>query len=1008
MKKLLLLSLVLALLLPLALASCGGGEVTTPAATTPPAATTTEAPATTTAPPVTGGPTVTPGDDASRPLFTLNLSATLPSNVGKYDVEITAQSTLERFLAARAELPEEVTVLERVSVDDYPASAANVLYVAKSGSDENPGTKEAPLASLAAAVAKMKNKEGGIIYLMEGSYSVDKTVTLSASHSGTLRSPLFIKAYEDDEVTLTSNLVLSNDEAKWQKIAESDAIYDRLPEASRDKVIRTSLADHGLTAEDIAKIDQKNGPPRLYVDGAEYSIARYPNDTGNIIDLLYFTKVYDSGTVTADTCLVYWPWVERCQALGKDPMTWIVGWELRIPTEDARGQEIMTWVNTGDIWYYGSTYSGWEFGYYNIALETEGQAWAHNADGTAWVPGSGETPYVGYPKGDGDYSLKSVHYNAYGAMPSTNSPAGRNTFYLFNAVEAMDIPGEWFLDRKTDTLYLIPEEGFFQKTASFSSGAKYDLFLADGTKNLVIDGIKIDGVNGYGIKLNNVKDAVFQNLTVMNTLLSSIYVSGTTERTAIIHSDFSRAYDTMIKCSLGTSFYNLDPSDVVIQNNIFHDAMPTYQNGVALSGCRMVVSHNYFHNTIVGASSLTTECIVEYNRFEGGSADVTDGGMIYTWGVGHRGNHYRYNLIHMFNATHNAIYNDGTSSHHYAYGNMISFLGSKSNLNKAWYSSTGLGNVFFGNTVVLRNPMQVAAAGSPGGYEGDIKPSKSGDQLNESGLFYYYFGDEHAGTGAARYYTPVAYDGTPQLSSQLYQSEAGHWWVGMKEDEQTYYITRGDEEKWAERDPQFMNLMEGTKIVLGAYANSDYHPKYFYVPWYLTGKTYTHEGIPAGTLVQIPQYTYLDATGKPVVVPAHCETVGEDGSLTLTYEEVAAMERFRRQPGASVVTNNVILGGTPTKDKEGNFTETLDPAATITNGCDSYQGFVKTTLVDKNYYNYHYADVLWDAENYNYDIFPYMYDEFAEIMDEDGLALIEDSLWYDSGLTFEYDYSIWS
>lgn len=120
------------------------------------------------------------------------------------------------------------------------------------------------------------------------------------------------------------------------------------------------------------------------------------------------------------------------------------------------------------------------------------------------------------------------------------------------------------------------------------------------------------------------------------------------------------------------------------------------------------------------------------------------------------------------------------------------------------------------------------------------------------------------------------------------------------------------------------------------------------------------------------------------------------------------MERFRRQPGASVVTNNVILGGTPTKDKEGNFTETLDPAATITNGCDSYQGFVKTTLVDKNYYNYHYADVLWDAENYNYDIFPYMYDEFAEIMDEDGLALIEDSLWYDSGLTFEYDYSIWS
>ena len=56
-------------------------------------------------------------------------------------------------------------ILERVDLADYPLSAANVLYVAKTGSDENPGTKEAPLASLAAALAKMKNKKGGVIYL---------------------------------------------------------------------------------------------------------------------------------------------------------------------------------------------------------------------------------------------------------------------------------------------------------------------------------------------------------------------------------------------------------------------------------------------------------------------------------------------------------------------------------------------------------------------------------------------------------------------------------------------------------------------------------------------------------------------------------------------------------------------------------------------------------------------------------------------------------------------------
>jgi hypothetical protein len=50
---------------------------------------------------------------------------------------------------------------------------------------------------------------------------------------------------------------------------------------------------------------------------------------------------------------------------------------------------------------------------------------------------------------------------------------------------------------------------------------------------------------------------------------------------------------------------------------------------------------------------------------------------------------------------------------------------------------------------------------------------------------------------------------------------------------------------------------------------------------------------------------------------------------------------------------------------------------------------------------------MTDPENYNYDIFPYMYDEFAKVMDEDGLTMVEDGLWYDSGLSYTYDYSQW-
>ncbi|MBO7761294.1 MAG: right-handed parallel beta-helix repeat-containing protein [Clostridia bacterium] len=945
------------------------------------------------------------GTNESFSLFSLNLPEGILSAAGQYDLNMTTETVMARFLLAKEALPEEVTVVERVDLADFPISGRLQVYVSPDGDDKNPGTKEAPFATPAAAFDRMKNEGGGIIWMMEGTYRVEETVAVTSYHSGTRQSPLFLKAYEDADVTLTANTSLVNDSSLWHFVdsAENAGVYERLPEAVRGEVMYTKLSDHGLTSDAFAEISKSAGPPKMFVGEEEYTLARYPNDTGDIKDLLYFDLVYDTGTVTSYACVVYWPWVERATAAGKDPKTWIVGWETRIPTQDARGQEIINWVNTGDIWYFGSTYSGWEFGYYNIALETEGQGWAHNADGTAWVSGSDETPYLGYPKGNGNYSLKSVQPNSFGAYVSGNSPAGHNTYYLFNAVEALDTPGEWFLDRDTDILYVYPTEAMEGSDISISGTATTGPLQFKGVQNLVIDGIDIDGVVGYGIELNGCQNVVVQNCVMSNTTSSALYIRDCYD-VAVLYSDFSRVSAAMINVYNRISAQNLDPTGIVIQNNIFHDTIPTYQVGVNFSGYRTVVSHNYFQNTNSNGDNCM-ECIVEYNVYEGGSKDVTDGGMIYAGSAYSRGNHYRYNLIHMFNATHNAIYNDGQSSGNYAYGNMISFVGSKSNFNKGWYSSAGMGNVCYGNIMILRNPYQVAAANSPAGAEdGYIIPANSGDAVGESALFSYHFGEEYAGTGTARRYSPVAYDGTSQLNAYLTQSEAGHWWYGRRVDEQTYYMGAAMS-VWKKNDPTFINLLEGTKIILAAYddPSCDYHPKYFYVPWYLTGKTFTYDGLPADAVVDIPQYTYLDATGKKTVVPAHVAERNDDGSITLTFEEIAAMERFRRQPAVCVIKDNVILGGTPTS-QNGTFTNIADPKMIITNNADGYQGFVSTTLVENNFFEYLYDEILFDAGAYQYDFLPGVLEAIREVLTEDGYAMVEAIDWTAPGLSYRYEY----
>ena len=945
------------------------------------------------------------GTNESFSLFSLNLPEGILSAAGQYDLNMTTETVMARFLLAKEALPEEVTVLERVSIDTYPLSGNLQVYVSPSGNDKNAGTKEAPFATLKKALDVMAGQSGGIVWMMEGTYTIGEGLNVGNTVSGTRHSPLFIKAYEGADVTLTANTTISTDSSLWHYVDASEnlGVYERLPEKTRDEIMYTKLSDQGLTSADFAEITKAGGPPKLYVGDSIYTLAQYPNETGDIMDRLYFKYVYDTGSVTSTQCMLYWPWIERATAAGKDPATWIVGWETRIPTDDERGQEILSWVNTGDIWYYGSCYSGWEFGYYNIALETEGQGWAHNADGTPWVKGSDETPYLGYPKGDGYYSLKSVQPNSSGAMASGNSAAGRNTYILFNAVEALDAPGEWFLDRDTDILYVYPTEEMEGSTMSTSGSTSVTLLGFKYVNNLVIDGINVDGANGIGFEFSYCENVVVQNVECRNTRSSAIYFRECYD-SAVLYSDFSRANSALISIAASESTRTLTPSGMVIQNCAFHDPLPTQQGGISYAGYRTVISHNYLENTII-SGNVTAECIVEYNLLEGGSSDITDGGMIYTWGWSNRGNHYRYNVVHMFNATHKAIYNDGTSSGHYTYGNIVSFIGSKSSRNLGWYSSTGMGNVCIGNIFILRNPYQVAAANSPDGdEENNILPANAGDMLNESALFYYYFGEEYAGTGAERRYYPVAYDGTQQQSGYLTQSEAGHWWYDMKWDEYNHY-TAYNEAGWRETSPAFMNMMYGTQIILAAYddPNCDYHPKYFYVPWYLTGKTFTYEGLPADAVIEIPQYTYLDAGGRKVVEEAHIAERNDDGSITLTYEEIAALERFRRQPAVCVIEDNVILGGTPTT-AGGKFTDISDPKLNVVDSAEGFTNYVPTASVENNYFEYHYEEIIFDAEQHNYDLLPGALEAFADVLTRDGYAIIESIDWTEAGLLYRYPY----
>ena len=196
--------------------------------------------------------------------------------------------------------------------------------------------------------------------------------------------------------------------------------------------------------------------------------------------------------------------------------------------------------------------------------------------------------------------------------------------------------------------------------------------------------------------------------------------------------------------------------------------------------------------------------------------------------------------------------------------------------------------------------------------------------------------------------------------------------------------------------------------------------KYFYLPAKLTGKTFTSKAAPAGTEILIPAYTYLGDNYEEIRTADRTLTVPESGEITLTYEEIGAMERLRRAPAYCVVMNNVLLGGTPFMNAERTErTGDVNPVIMINDGAiedwhynpktDVWGprprlGYTPTTLQSHNYLRYEYNKVMQGARGCNYRLRADVIDEIAATLEEcerDAVLGLDANL---TGPTYGFDY----
>jgi len=461
-----------------------------------------------------------------------------------------------------------------------------VLYVATHGDDANPGTPEAPFATLEAARdairARKQNEPGvpGFIVLVgEGDYYRTQTFQLGQADSGQPYAPVVYRPYPGGEVRLIGGVELEPD---WCTRVRDPAILERLPEIARGRVVQADLKAQGL--EDYGEMSISGPMLELFCNGKRLPLARYPNDGWMYIDQVL--KTGDSG-------------------------------QTQLVDEDKQGQAFQytdarpgRWLDANELELHGFWYFGWTDEHCKIDhIDPENKTITLDH-----VPGGG---------------MRKGQW-----------------FRALNLLEEIDQPGEWYLDRATGVLYLWPP---WSKHHVYLSTLGEPLLALDGAEHVTFRDMTLEVTRGVGVVLGGGTHQLLAGCT-LRAIGSTAVVMDHGTYNGVLGCDIHDAGMMGIRLSGGNRYTLQPSGNYIVNNHIHHYAQrkKVYQPAVRLYGCGHRVAHNLIHDAPHQAIGYDgNDHVIEFNEIHHVVLESADAGVLYTgcnwtW----RGNVVRHNFIH--------------------------------------------------------------------------------------------------------------------------------------------------------------------------------------------------------------------------------------------------------------------------------------------------------------------------------------------------------------------------
>ncbi len=481
------------------------------------------------------------------------------------------------------------------------AHAATELFVATDGSDDGPGTAEAPFATphrAAQAVRAMKAAgglpDGGVtVWLRGGTYYLDAPLALGADDAGAEGSPVVFRAYADEDVTLSAGRPVPAD--AFAPVTDA-AILDRLVPEARGQVLQADLRALGIPGDVAALPDRFRGftgehPVLLevFMAGERMQLARWPND-----GFAHFDEIVDSGSGLRDREGPERPGV--FSYTGERPGRWRVEDGVWLEGYWARAY-LCTDVRVG-------------------AIDTQAKQI------TFAVP---------------------LHYGL--------DTWGAKRFFAFNVLEELDMPGEWFLDRATDALYFWPPAPLDEAEVAVSALTE-PIVTMDGASHVTLRGLTIECGRLDAVAIRNGTGCRVVGCEIRNTGRHAVEIAGGTDH-GVIGCDIHHTGYGGVQMS-GGDRQTLEPAGHFAENNHIHHTSVikrTHAGPLSLRGVGCRASHNLIHHEPHSAVWYRgNDHVMDFNEIYWCHTETSEGGVFYTgrnWT--YRGNVIRHNYIHHIN-----------------------------------------------------------------------------------------------------------------------------------------------------------------------------------------------------------------------------------------------------------------------------------------------------------------------------------------------------------------------